>query len=375
MVLDGVRGEIRPVGRPGRAAWSASGEWLAYQQSVSPTVGSPSLEELWLVRADGSGQTKVGGLPALVNLVFVWSPKDDVLAVMPQGGSDAKGLWLVRPGTAATLLASGDAPVWSFAWSPDGGTLAYSRTLPFTDPLGRSDALLTIPVIGGPPTQRLVADNAGILGIAWAPDGRTLLYYDDPQHSGSLLADGVPLKTIALAPSARGGSFPDKKIDIFDEWIDTHRFIAVVGGGRFPTSNKTIAICDTATVTCTPIASQPGTVSLEPALSPDRSHVAFVRAAENSAGGFGSEAAAAAWLQTRTLWIVDLNTGVAQEQTTTRSGVFAPAWSRDGQRVLLTRDRAAWMYEVTTQSITKLIEPLDAATPFAGPGWSFAWQR
>jgi dipeptidyl aminopeptidase/acylaminoacyl peptidase len=374
-VLDGVSGESRLVGGAGLAAWSASGDWLAYQQAVGPTAGSPSLEELWLVRADGATKAKVGGLPPLVNLVFEWSPTDDVLAVMPQGGADAKGLWLVRPGGSATLLAAGDAPVWSFAWSFDGRTLAYSRTLPFTDPIGRSDALLTVEVSGGPPIQRFVADGAGIVGIAWAPDGRTLLYYDDPQHSGSLLADGVPLRTFALSPSARSGAFPDRKIDIFDEWIDPHRFIAVIGGNRFPTENKTLAICDIETLACAPLASEPGTVSLQPALSPDHGRVAFVRAAESPGGGFTSEAAAAAWMRTRTLSIVDLRTGITQQQPAAGTGISVPAWSRDGQRLLLTRDQAAWLYDLGTRSSTKLIGPLDAATPFGGPGWSFAWQR
>jgi Dipeptidyl aminopeptidases/acylaminoacyl-peptidases len=310
-----------------------------------------------------------------VNLAFTWSPTDDVLAVLPQGGTDAKGLWLVRLGAAATLLAAGDAPVWSFAWSPDGRTLAYSRTLPLTDPIRRGDALVTVPVSGGVPTERLIVDNAGILGIAWAPDGLSLLYYEDPQHSGSALMDGVPLKILALTPSRRSGVFLEKKIEIFDEWIDAHRFIAVIGASRFPTTNKTLAVCDIDTFSCAPIGLQPGTVSLQPALSPDRTRVAFVRAAESLGGGFSSEAAAAAWMQTRTLWIVDLRTGVAQPQPAAGQGISMSAWARDGHRLLVTREQAAWMYDLDTQSSAKLIEPLDAATPFGGPGWSFAWHQ
>jgi dipeptidyl aminopeptidase/acylaminoacyl peptidase len=374
-VLDGISGEFRPVGRAGLAAWSRNGDWLAFQQTVGPSAASASLAELWLASADGTGKTKVTGLPPLMNLIFTWSPTEDVLAVMPQGGADAKGLWLVRPDGIARLMAAGDVPVWSFAWSPDGRTIAYSRTLPFTDPIGRSDALFTVPISGGPPTQRLVASNAGILGIAWAPDGLSLLYYDVPQHSGSMLMDGVPLKTLALSPSRRSGAFPDKKIDFFDEWIDAHRFIAVIGGSRFPTANKTLAICDLDALSCAPIASQTGTVSLQPALSSDRTRVAFIRAAENLGIGFSSEAAAAAWMQSKTLWIVDLRTGAAQELAAAGRGVSIAAWSRDDLHLLVTRDRAAWIYDLVTQSSTKLIEPLDAATPFGGPGWSFAWQR
>jgi dipeptidyl aminopeptidase/acylaminoacyl peptidase len=376
-LLDGVRSELRSIGRPGLAAWSPNGNWLAYQQQRDPTAASPSLEELRLSRADGTGEQMVSGLPGLVNLVFAWSPVDDLLAVVPQGGSDAKGLWLVRPGASATLLAAGDAPVWSFAWSPNGQELAYSVTLPSADPLNRADALFTVKVVVGEPLFRFRVNNAGILGIAWSPDGRRFLYYEDPQHSGSALMDGVPLKFVIPGPVTKGGTFPDKKIDTFDEWVDADRFVAVLGKDRFPTSNRTLAICEATGLTpaCTPLASQPGSVSLEPALAPDHTRIAFVRAAESPGGGFSSEAAATAWMQSRTLWIVDLRTGAAHEEVAVGRGIFAPAWSGDGQHLLLTRDQAGWLYDVGSQTMTKLIAPLDPATPFGGPGWSFAWQR
>ena len=358
------------------AAWSHRGDWLAYVQSVGPSMTSPTLVQLWVVRADGSGPAQVSGLPPSVNLIFGWSPSEDVLAVTPQGGPDAKGLWVLSPGARATLLAGGDAPVWSFAWSPDGRSMAYSRTIPFTNPIGRSDELLSIPISGGNPVRRLVADNAGLLGIVWAPDGGSLLYYRDPQHSGSLLMDGVPLESLALGPSRRSGTFPNKKIDIFDEWIDTHRFIAVLGVDRFPITNRTLAICDVDTLSCAALAPEPGSVSLDPALSPDRTRVAFVRATDlQRNGGFASEVAATQWLRSRTLWIVELGSGQVQEMSAAGKGIFAPAWSQDGQRLLLTHDQAAWLYDLNTQTSTKLIEPLEVATPFGGRGWSFAWQR
>jgi Tol biopolymer transport system component len=369
-VLDGASGRVQPIDDSAVSQWSHDGSWLAYVRSS----GGPA-SELWLSRADGSGRQRVGGLPASTTVLFVWSPTQDVLAVVPAGGA-ARGLWLVRPDQAASLLVAGDAAVWSAAWSPDGQSLAYSVTLPFTNPIGRSDALFTISASGGSPTQRLVADNAGVLGINWWPNGRGLLYYRDGQHSASLLVDGVPLESLALDGSRPSGAFPDLKLIISGQWIDDQRFVAVTGGGRWPTSNKNLAICDIQALICTVVAQAAGSVALEPALSRDRDRIAFVRAPDRGqVVGFATDAEAQQWIASRALWILDLGSGQAREVQAAGRGVLEPAWSGDGNTLLFTRDRAGWLYDLKAGTAAQLIAPLDPATPFGGPGWNFAWQR
>jgi Tol biopolymer transport system component len=369
-VLDGASGRLQPIDAPAVAQWSRDGSWLAYVRS-----GGGPASELWLSRADGTGRQQVRGLPGYTNVFVVWSPVDNVLAIVPQGGA-ARGLWLVRPDQPASLLASGDGAAWDAAWSPDGQTLAYSVTLPFSNPIGRSDALLTIAASGGSPSERLVAENAGLLGIEWWPDGRGLLYYRDPQHSGSLLMDGVPLESLALDGSHANGAFPDRKLAISGQWIDDHRFVAVTGRGRWPTANKNLAICDIQTLTCSAVGQAVGSVALEPALSRDRTRIAFVRAPDRGdAVGFGSGTEAEQWLASRALWILDLRSGQAREVQAARHGVLVPAWSADGNMLLFARDGAAWLYDLRSERAAQLIAPLDPATPFGGPGWTFSWQR
>jgi Tol biopolymer transport system component len=369
-VLDGATGELHVIDTNATdPQWSASGSWLAYGRANGPAL------EVWLSRADGSGKELVR-VPGVTSAIYRWSPTDDVLAVIPQG-LDAKGLWLARPGRGVSELAAGDVPVWSLAWSPDGQMLAYSSTLPFTDPVGRSDGLFTVRTQGESPTQRLTATADGILGISWWPDGRGLLYLRDLQHSASLLADGVPFESLSLDGSRRSGAFPLQKIDASaNDWIDLHRFVAVVGGGRELTSNKEVALCDIETLSCDVLARATGVVSLQPALSPDRARVAFVRAPDRgNLIGFASASEAEQWMNARTLWIVDLRSGTAAELTNAGRMIFAPTWSPDGQRLLLTHDQTAWFYSLSTGASSPLIKGLDAATPFGGYGWVFAWQR
>lgn len=368
-VADGSARTTRLVGTGGAALWSHDGEWLAYTQ------GAGTDTQLWLSRVDGSDKQRVSGSTPLTGVVFKWSPTAAVLAFAPQGAELSKGLWRVRPGESALLAAAPEATVWSFGWSPDGRQIAYSLTLPFADPAGRSDALFTVDGEGGQAEQRLVAERAGVAGIAWWPDGTGLVYHRVPQHSASLAADGVPLEALALG-SREPRVFPEARVEFSDQWIDDRRFIAITGAGRWPTTNKQLAICDIDTLTCREVARAEGAVSLEAALSPDRTRVAFVRAVDRGrAVGFADDSDAEQWMQTRTLTIVDLRSGDLDELRDAGTAVVGPQWSRDGQQILLTSARAAWLYDLRRHAAVKLIGPLDVASPFGGSGWSFDWHR
>ena len=369
-VLDGSGGPLVRVADAGPARWSPDGRWLAYAQR------SGSGGELWFARADGTGQQKVAGLPSFAGVAIEWSPTESVLAVAPQGGPAAAGLWTVRPNERATLFAARDSAVWSFAWSPGGDAIAYSVTLPAADPASRSDALFTVSMGNAATQERFVADRAGILGIGWWPDGRGILYYRDPDHSASLLMDGVPLESRSLDGSRRSGTFGEPRIDTFDAWIDAHRFIAVLGVDRFATANRHLAICDIESLVCRVVVPSTSLVDMEAAVSFDRTKVAFVRAVDRGpSAGFASDADEQSWLATRTLWILDLASSTSRPVTSAGSGIFSPAWSRDGRQILVTRSQSAWLYDINADSLRKLLTPLDPAAPLAGSGWTFDWLR
>ena len=92
-------------------------------------------------------------------VAFVWTGE--------KGENPDLYLKLVGPG-APIRLTNAPGLEFSPAWSPDGRQIAFVRTL-----VGQSE-IVVIPALGGP--ERIVAEGtAAGLGLAWSPDGQSLL--------------------------------------------------------------------------------------------------------------------------------------------------------------------------------------------------------
>lgn len=386
-ILDGKTGEVRQITGAGRAlhpAWSYDGEWLAFIQAADPQAMTGPL---WLVRRDGTQAHQVQGLPGPVSLkYFLWSPTACVLAV---GGQN--GLWLVPAEGAPRRLAPEDvaegrpappAGVCSFAWSPDGRALAYNITLPYDDPQGRSDALYTVDVDGGQPVERIVTPGAGIQLAAWWPDGKGILYWLDPLHSASLAADGMGLYSLRLGDTepkllASGLARPG--------WLSFSpqgRLLMVAGNGRIVWARKSLAVINAESGTVQEIQNPAGCVALDPSFSPDGSRIAFV-AAKNLGGGvwgFNKPEELAEWVATRTLWVENADGSGAHLLTSAGTGVYQPAWSKDGTRILYVRDNSLWITGIDGGQPEKVLGPFPAKEELFGfygfvAYGNFAWFR
>lgn len=308
--------------------WSQDGRWLAL---LTPR-GALEIEG-----GDGTSPQPVQGLSGPVAPGdFAWSPTADMLAVAPEQG----GLWLVSGG--ARQLAAAGTRVWSLAWSPGGHSVAYAVTQPYTDVVKRSDALYTVPITGGAPKRQYVANEAGIELATWN------LLWLDPLHSSSIAADGLGLVQL---PSGRVLTTTLVRRD----WLSFSgkRVLLVTGQGREPMTDKALAICDLASVSCHTLPQPAGSVSLDPAWSPDGKRMAFVRAGVYT-GPVTSSAVAAAWTATRTLWLAAGDGSGAHEVTAAGRGVSGPQWSPDGRQVYYLRDGALWTYDVETGKVSQL---------------------
>lgn len=298
--------------------WSPDGQWLAYLFDPTPSTGRNALH---VVRADGTGDRAVLVGPVYA---FQWSPTEDVLAASPQD----------RPGGGLVVIPVGGGPVrhivpvtvsvFSFAWSRDGSELAY--TVPHVD---RSDELFTVRV-GGGTTHRLAyapPRGTGLILAGWWPDGRGVLFWNDPAHSASLESDGLELETVALGatrPRSLGRTL------VFLPWLrwspDGQQLLVVEGGGRLPSTDKHLALCRPSAGTCHALDQPAGTVSLDPAWSSDGSRMAFVRASASSSTGPDL----VGWYATRELWVADSDGSHALPVAGAAPGAAAPSWAADG---------------------------------------------
>lgn len=359
-VLDGQQRTLRksPETTPVASfAWSHDGRWLAY------IAGNG---QLWLVRDNGSQAHRVTGLPGTAQS-FAWSPATDLLAVSLQASGHVSGNpWLVTP-VGRPHRAS--APALGI-WSPDGTRFAYGETLPFTNPISRSDALYTVSAIGGAPTRQLLAPQSGIMAVGWWPNGKGLLFRRDPDHSESIAADGLPLFTMPLGgkPRLLATSLG------YDDWMSFspsgREMLLTVGGGRESWHDKYLSVCDVEAVVCHVLLRQPGYVQLDNAWSPQGNHIAFVRArdrgAQVGAFGFATNSGLMAWVHTHTLWVTDAQGRGAHELAAAGASVYRPQWSGDGKHLLYIRNDALWLINANGGAPVKIVGPFPGTPNYFG---------
>ncbi len=184
-----------PEGRGGvgRMAWSADGQWLAYERTdvLGPLPdGRPGrLSSLWRIRADGRGARE---------LVTSGAPETFGLLVLGWAFDDRWVLYVTDPMYSASLLADG-APL--LAVPADGGEpvdlgvavlpTAYSLVpapddggqLAVVDGAGREAwtnkrLVLLAPSTGG--RMVVTGPDVAVATPAWSPDGRCLAYVTMP---------------------------------------------------------------------------------------------------------------------------------------------------------------------------------------------------
>ncbi len=357
-VLDAETQSVALLARRGASspALSSDGTWVAHLER------SGGGARLWVRSWDGTKAHQVTDLPSELGALS-WSPTSSVLAVISGGPEGEAGqVWLVKPGESSRRVAT--APRWisNLAWRPDGKALAYAAALSTEATRPRAerltDALFILEMGAAEPKRVFVAENEGIELSGWWPDGRGLLFWRNPEHSVSLAADGLDLFSLRLVDGAA------RKLATtltYSEWItwapDGRRVLLVTGPGRESSDNKSLAMCDISSGTCATLGQPPDAVSLDPAWSPSRDRIFFVRAArkEGLAGPWDR------WMGTRKLWTAAPD-GARAHEVATRSAVFGPAWSEDARRILFLAGGALWLADPAGGA------PVRVVSPFPGPG-------
>jgi Tol biopolymer transport system component/DNA-binding winged helix-turn-helix (wHTH) protein len=161
--------DINPV-------WSPDGRHVAfYRQSV---VGGG----IFIVPALGGGERKLAsvtpaslGFRTIERACLSWSPDGEYLATTDRDSpSGPFGVTLIACDTGAARRVTSPPATeigdFSPVFAPDGKTLAFVRVNS-----AEVEDLYVMPVAGGE-ALRLTFDHSPISGLAWAPDGREIVY-------------------------------------------------------------------------------------------------------------------------------------------------------------------------------------------------------
>jgi Tol biopolymer transport system component len=343
-------GGVRRITNSGAAfspAWSQDGRWVSWIQSPDP---NQMVGRLYLARPDGTGAHVFLRLSLQVSS-FAWAPRADAVAFTGASG----GLWVESVSGRRRQLVPGTKFVSSYSWSRGSSEIAYAVTTR-SGQLPVYDTLYTVPTWSGKPVVRMNARNAAIRLAGWWPGGNGVVYWLDPQYSGSLAADGMSLFT------KRFGSARTESLGTtlgYRDWLawspNGRTILAVAGGGRGVYDHKQLVWLDVVSGSRRSFPQQKGYVALDPVVAPAAtalaygSPVAYVLAKDlgpRYMAGFGSVKAYKHWIQTRSLSIVRSDGADAGPIALVGRGIFSPMWSADSRHVMYLQGDSVWMIDI-----------------------------
>ena len=154
------------------ASWNATGTAIVFWRTRAP-FGPGSV---WVMDADGGNQVRLtSGIDARDP---VWSPNGQRIAftIFPHTPFGDPDIWTMRAsdGRGRRRVTAWPSEEFLPAWSPDGGSIAFTRGFQ----TGDSGDIWTADLASGMGTQ-LTSSPAYDLQASWAPDGSRIVFARD----------------------------------------------------------------------------------------------------------------------------------------------------------------------------------------------------
>lgn len=382
---DGISHLVAGPGRPIRPAWSADGRWVAFLRAPAPAPDQSPAYQLWVARSDGSGAHRVSAPGADVS-EFYWAPGKggEKLAFSVTSPTTYQSqLFVAMPSSLLVHVLPGYSQLIGFSWSPDGTDLAVSyRT---GKPATGEGLLRIVPVAGGPGRVVYRLADYGYVDLStWWPDGRGLLFWDDPAGSASIAADGLTLDSLDLSDDKVSRLATTLVYDNFVAWSPGGGSLAVVAGPNrmLWDSGKHLEICSMPAATCRDVPLPAGQVmSLGPTWRPGGQLVYDVAPGSKSAatqvpagvavrgGGPWSNQTVAEWYGRQRLYVTGATVRGAPVRVAPVRG--APSGAHDplatSRGLLYVRDGHLWYLPLTIVPTAAAGPPLELSGPLPDP--------
>jgi Tol biopolymer transport system component len=341
---DGLWIRDLPDGEPTRIAEGAklesprispSGRWIAYSRN----------DALYVVSRDGGKTAALGAV-----LYSHWLPMRDELLV-----SSESGLQLLTPADEFRAPIRRIPHAWlQVVFNSDGNELLYSDQV-VTGRLCR----LSLADPSAPPKILVSKSSAGFIPCLWSA-GDEILFWEDPDFSSSIMADGLELFRVPAAGGApqRVGIVSLVHEDSFSLSPDGDRVAISAGAGRYHWADKRIALVDLKSGQISYITGVDQT-AVFPAWSPKRDWIAYSAAPRMPWGAnIGGGEPAKRLLAQRRIFI-----GPRQITSDPDYRDEKPMWSADGSHLLCTRidreDRLTiWLSDVENPRPIQVAGPL-----------------
>lgn len=355
---DGPARQITTDGNNRGPRWAPSGAWLAYRKDT----------QLWVVQADGKEAQPVTNAVATH---YAWSPTEDALAYATETGS----LWVsTAPNWRAQELVIGGGSIMSgaivdtFAWSPNGTTIAYSLGGIRANEGGEPQlyaGLWRIEADGTNATEVYQVSNPQGSGrggqtvrvAGWSYDSQLILFWQ-PDSSASLAMDGVPLLGVGKNSGSPRTLVPSmlSHADFAAVSPVVHLVAVTTGSGRETVTDKRIAIVDLPSVELRYLTDDQ-VAALMPAWSEQGSQIAYVAAPQNGT------------VEERHIWL--MASDGSDKQQLTRDPTYRderPVWLNDSTQLLFARidpqqQASLWLMRTNGSEQTRLA---DVTAPLEG---------
>jgi Tol biopolymer transport system component len=357
---------------------------------------------IWLTDSSGASARALTTLTAASSASPAWSPNGAKIAFESfraldgsNGAIPAANIWVMNADgsgqTPLTRLTADTITSIHSAWSPDGTKIAYDSTRALD---GRNVAVLDVNIwimnadgTGAMPLTTLKASLASSVFPVWSPDGTKIAFTSSRALNGMDAA--IPARNIWVMNADGTGAQPLTTLTVASSvdpaWSPDGTKIAFVSARTLDGKNTGIAgpniwimNADGSGQTALTQLTTPYNMTFEsPVWSPDGRTIAYVssRALDGSdAGSLVSN-----------IWTMNANGTSAKAVTAlTAASSYQPTWSSDGSKILFCSTRALngsdatssyatwnlWLMNTDGTGLTPFTKSTASGADSAGPKWA-----